>query len=34
MVTSEEVAHALFFMAGNTALTGAVIPLDCGYTIG
>ncbi|MGI6438355.1 MAG: SDR family oxidoreductase [Sphaerochaeta sp.] len=34
MVTSEEVAHALLFMAENTALTGAVIPLDCGYTIG
>ena len=34
MVQSEEVAHALFFMAENTALSGAVITLDCGYTIG
>ena len=34
MVTAEEVAHALYFMAENTALTGAVIPLDCGYTTG
>lgn len=34
MVQREEVAHALLFMAENTALTGAVITLDCGYTIG
>ena len=32
MVKPSEVANALLFMATNTALTGAVITLDCGYT--
>ncbi|MFA7559802.1 MAG: SDR family oxidoreductase [Sphaerochaeta sp.] len=31
LVKPDEVANTLLFMATNTALTGAVITLDCGY---